>query len=100
MQKDYIDASQLCSSHQLNFSVLQEMEQYDLVRLTTIEESSFISADQLPEVEKMIRLYVELGINLEGIDVIRHLLSRLESLQHETIHLRNQLKWYEEDHIV
>ena len=100
MQKDFIDASQFCSSHQVNLSILQEMEQYELVKLTTIEETSFISSEQLPEVEKMIRLYLELGVNLEGLDVIRHLLKRLESLQDETVNLRNQLKWYEEDHHV
>ena len=97
MQKEYIDAGQFCSSHQVAFSVLQEMEEYDLVRLTTIEETSFISAEQLPEVEKMVRLYVDLGINREGLDAIRHLLHKMEALQQELHQLQSRLSWYEEE---
>lgn len=99
MQKDFIDASQFCSSHQVTISVLQELEQYDLVHLTTIEQTAFISSEQLPQLEKMVRLYVDLGINPEGLDAIHHLLQKMEDLQWENSQLKARLKGLEEDRV-
>ena len=45
--------------------------------------------------EKFIRLYYELDINLEGIETITHLLQRINSLQDEIIILKNRLRLYE-----
>jgi hypothetical protein len=39
-------------------------------------------------------MHYELDINLEGIDVICHLLRRLEATQQEVDQLRHQLKFY------
>src|SRR5690349_10015408 len=99
MQKELIDASQFCSSHHVTLNVLQELEQYDLVHLTTIEETCFISSEQLPRLEKMVRLYVDLGINPEGLDVIHHLLQKMEGMHEEMSRLRSRLKWLEEDNV-
>jgi hypothetical protein len=43
----------------------------------------------------MVRLHYDLGINLEGIETIFHLLERIESLQHEMLNLKKKISFYE-----
>jgi hypothetical protein len=66
-----------------------------LIEITTVREAGFIEADQLKQLEKFIRLYYELDINLEGIETINYLLQRINSMQHEIVALRNKLRIYE-----
>ncbi len=98
MQKEeLIPASDFCSSHNLELSFIYSLQQYDLVQVTTIEEVSYIPAGELPQAERIVRLYSELGINIEGIDAIRHLLQRLEDMENEVSALRSKLSIYEEE---
>jgi hypothetical protein len=67
-----------------------------LIEITTVKNTEYIAADQLLQLEKFIRFYYEMDINLEGIETINHLLQRINSLQDEIISLRNRLHLYEE----
>jgi hypothetical protein len=94
-KKDLIPANEFCSSHHLEVSFIYKLQQYGLLEITTIEETTYLSAGQLLQAERIARLHSELGINIEGIDAIRHLLQRVESMQHEIGMLRNRLSSYE-----
>jgi hypothetical protein len=54
-----------------------------------------MSHEELSKAEKIVRLYKDLDINLEGIEVINQLLYRIEILQGEIISLKNRLRLYE-----
>ena len=96
MQKDYLIAlNEFCTSHNIEISFISSLQETGLVQVTTIDESGFIDAGQLQQLEKFIRLYYELDINLEGIETISHLLERITSLQEENIKLKNRLRLYE-----
>jgi chaperone modulatory protein CbpM len=94
--EDLIAVKEFCSSHNLEISFIQTLQQYDLIRITTIEETTYIHINELQQAEKMARLHNELGINIEGIDVIKHLLLRMENMQEEIVALKNKLSLYEE----
>lgn len=97
MQKeDLVPALEFCSNHNLEISFLYSLRQYGLVEVTTIEETDYLLVTQLAEAEKMARLSAELGINMEGIDAIRHLLQKVEDMQEEIRKLKNKLSLYEE----
>ena len=97
MQKEnLISASEFCSSHNLELSFIYSLQQYGLIEITTVGEVNYIPAGDLPQAERVARLHSELGINLEGIDAIRHLLQRVEDMQDEISRLRNKLRIYEE----
>jgi hypothetical protein len=66
-----------------------------LIEITTIKESDFIETDKLQQLEKFVRLYYDLDINLEGIETISYLLQRIGSMQDEIRALRNKLRLYE-----
>jgi hypothetical protein len=86
-----------CANHNIEISFISSLQQTGLIEITTIKETGFIDAGQLQQLEKFIRLYYELDINLEGIETITHLLKRVNSLQDEIIALRNRLRLYEID---
>jgi len=90
-----IPASDFCVYYNIEISFLHTLHEYGLVQVTTENETVFIDADDLHDVEKIIHLHQDLDINLEGIDAILQLLKRLEKTQEEITSLRNRLRLYE-----
>ena len=96
MQSEYLIAvEEFCSIHNIDISFISSLKQTGLIEVTTIKEAGFIDAAQLQQLEKFIRFYYELDINLEGIETITHLLRRMTSMQDEMILLKNRLRLYE-----
>jgi len=96
MQTEYLIAvDEFCANHNIEISFISSLQQTGLIEITTIKETGYIDAGQLQYLEKIIRFYYELDINLEGIETIIHLLQRIKSLQDEIIVLRNRLRLYE-----
>ena len=97
MEKGHlISADEFCTNHQVEISFISSLQQYGLIEVTTIKESTFIDESQLQKLEKFLRLYYELEINIEGIDAITHLLNRVSSMQDEITALKNRLSLYED----
>jgi len=98
MQTEYlISVDEFCANHNIEISFISSMEQTGLIEITTIKEIGFINAEQLQQLEKFIRLYYDLDINLEGIETITHLLQRMNSMHDEILMLRNRLRLYESE---
>ena len=98
MQAEYLIAiDEFCANHNIEVSFISSLQQNGLIEISTIKDTGFIDADQLQQIEKYIRFYYELDINIEGIETITHLLRRVISLQDEIITLRNKLRLYESE---
>lgn len=96
MQTDNLIAvNEFCINHNIEISFISSLQQTGLIEITTIKETEFIDAEQLQQLEKFMRFYFELDINLEGIETITHLLHRINAMQDEIIALRNRLRLYE-----
>lgn len=96
MQTDHlISLDVFCSSHDIDVSFISSLHETGLIEITTIEEAGFLNAEQLQQLERYIRFYYELNINLEGIDAIKHLLIRVNTMHNEITTLRNRLRLYE-----
>jgi hypothetical protein len=93
--KNLISVSEFCINHNIEISFISSLEQTGLIEIITIKETGFIDADQLRQLEKLIRFYYELDINLEGIETITHMLQRIINLQDEISILKNRLLFYE-----
>ncbi|MCK9404681.1 MAG: chaperone modulator CbpM [Chitinophagaceae bacterium] len=93
--ENLIAVNEFCINHNIEISFISSLQQTGLIEITTIKETGFIDAGQLQQLEKFIRLYYELDINLEGIETVTHLLQRIISMQDEIIALRNRLRLYE-----
>jgi hypothetical protein len=96
MNKQYlIPANDFCTSHNIEISFITSLQEAGLVEITTIKETEYIPESQLQELEKIVRLYYEMDINLEGIETVFHLLQRINDMQDEITHLNNRLRLYE-----
>ncbi|SDC94237.1 chaperone modulator CbpM [Williamwhitmania taraxaci] len=93
--KKLIPADEFCASHNVEISFIGLLQETGLIEITTIQETGYIHVSQLEQIEKIIRLYYELDINLEGIDTITHLLQRIVDMQDEITTLKNRLRLYE-----
>ncbi len=74
------------------FSGLNEI---GLIQITNIEESHCIHQDKINDIEKMIRMHLDLNINIEGIDIAFNLLQKIDELENELISIKNRLRIYE-----
>jgi hypothetical protein len=93
-KQDLVPAKEFCIHYSVEMSFLNSLQEYELLEIYTEKEEPYISTEQLGELEKIIRLHYDLNVNLEGVDVILHLLKNLEAAQSEAARLRNQLKFY------
>jgi hypothetical protein len=90
-----IAVNEFCVNHNIQISFITSLQQIGLIEITNIDEAGFIDAGQLQHLEKIVRFYFELDINLEGIETIGHLLERIQAMQNEIITLKNRLRLYE-----
>jgi hypothetical protein len=93
--RQLIPVADFCDHYHIAFSFVRSLHDYGLVEFTTVKEVQYLRAEDLTELEKMVHLYYELDINLEGIDAIRHILQRMNKLQEELNSLKNRLDFYE-----
>ena len=93
--EDIINADEFCVHHNVDVSFIHSLQESGLIEITTIKETGFIPVSQLQQLEKWVRLYYEMDINLEGIETITHLLQKINNLQDEITRLRNNLRLYE-----
>ena len=93
--EELIPADQFCGTYEIEFSFIDNLQQYGLIETRRIEHNLLIPQDQLQKLEQLVRLHYDLNINLEGIDAITHLLERVKSLQSEIVELKNRLRFYD-----
>ena len=71
------------------------LEENGLIDILFDEGRPCLTFSQLPDVERYSRMYYDLSINMEGIDVIHHLLERMDEMQREIRDLRTRLRMFE-----
>jgi len=94
---DMITVEEFCVHHKVDLSFIQSLNQSGLIEVTQLDEKLCVPVSQLPQLEKMVRLYYEMDINMEGIETITHLLNRMNEMQQEIVHLNNRLQLYDEN---
>lgn len=95
--KNLIQIKQFCVYHEIENTFIKELSNYGLVEIVIEKNDEYLQPEQLPVIEKMIRMHYDLNINLEGIDAIYHLLNRIEVLQQHLTSTQNKLRLYEEN---
>ncbi|GEP51256.1 hypothetical protein FNO01nite_19280 [Flavobacterium noncentrifugens] len=93
--QDHIAITIFSRHHGVETSFVTSLGDFGLIEIIEIEREYYFPLKQLPMAEKMIRLYLDLHVNAEGIDVVMNLLSRMDDMQHEITVLRNRLGLYE-----
>lgn len=95
MQNDLIIINDYCSHCNIEPDFILMLGEDGLINIQVINNTNYFPASQLSELERYAHLYYDLSINIEGIDAIRHLLTRIEDLQQRVSLLENELHFYE-----
>lgn len=90
-----ISVSEFCLYHKVEVTFIDVLEQRGLIQTTTIEQLAYVQTDQLPRLEKFVRLHQDLAIHTDDLDVVSDLIDRIESLQGQVTRLQNRLAFYE-----
>ena len=85
----------LCPHYEIEISFFEDLDSHGLISIETIEDRRFIHQDDISDLEKIIRLYFDLNVNLEGIDIVFNLLQKEQDLKNEIITLQNRLRIFE-----
>ncbi|NPA35526.1 MAG: MerR family transcriptional regulator [Chlorobi bacterium] len=95
--KNLIPIDQLCGVYEIPKSFIDALCNYELVEVVDMNEEQYIPQDHIKDIEKMMRLHFDLDINYEGLDVVMHLLERIDELEKEVNYLKNKLSIYESE---
>jgi hypothetical protein len=90
-EEPLVPLDEFCRHYHIDTAFIDSLKEYELIELTAVSNTMFIHADHLQQLEKLMRLHYDLDVNMEGLDVISHLLQRMESMQNEMMELRNKL---------
>ena len=92
---NFVLVEHFCSNCEVELSFINSLNDYGLIEIIILEDKKYISNEQLKDIERAIRFYYELNINIEGIDVIFNLLKQIDELQQELAITRNRLNLFE-----
>ena len=97
LTEEMIPVETFCIHHKIELAFIYSLNNSGLIEIANIKEQVFVPVSQLPQLEKMVRLYQEMDINLEGIETITYLLQRMNEMQQMIVQLSNRLSRYEMD---
>lgn len=87
--EERISREQLVELYQIELTFFDDLEDCGLLHTETENNIKFISYDELPLFEKLANWHYDLEVNLPGLEVLYHLLQKMEALQKENRKLRN-----------
>lgn len=93
--KSLIDIHTFCTNHNVELSFVRALQQNGLIEMVLVQDQPYIHEEQLFQLEKFTRMHYDLEINLEGIETIHHLLTKIDAMQREITDLKNKLRFYE-----
>ena len=96
MKEQLIPVTEFCEANHIQISLITTLNDYGIIELVNMQSNFYITAGQLPDLEKIITLHDELGINPEGIETINHLLKKIKAMQIEINQLKDRLNFYED----
>lgn len=93
--ENWISLQNLGKHYQLELNFFFQLQDLGLIEIEIIEQDQYIHENHLLELERIIRLHHEFELNPEGLDIIIHLLQKIEKLQKELLYTQNKLRRYE-----
>ena len=94
METRFIKITEYCANEKIETSFIFGLEQEGIVQIERRDEAEYLNESDLPELEMFTRWHYDLGVNLEGIDAMRHMVERMKSMQQEIRSLQHKLDFY------
>lgn len=85
-----ISREELVRIYNIEITFFDSLEEAGLLQIETENEIKYLQYDELSTFERMMNWHYDLEVNLAGLEVINHLLKKIETLQAEN---RKFLQW-------
>jgi len=90
----YISITTFCQYHGIESNLLFTFQEMGLLEIVEEESEHYLEEEKLAQLERMIRLYKDLELSPQGVEVVIGLLDKIQDLQEENRSLRKKLgKW-------
>lgn len=87
----FIGIKEFCINYGIEESFVFDLQEYEVIQIKLIDDEPHLPEQELPILEKMIRMHQELDINPQGLQAIYHLLEKVNELQEEVTLLNRRL---------
>jgi hypothetical protein len=87
----YISITTFCQYHGIESNLIFTFQDLGMVEIMEEESEYYLEEEKLSQLERMIRIYKDLGLSPEGVDVVVGLLDRIQDLQEENRRLKGKL---------
>lgn len=98
MEANLISIENFCSHHAIGINFIQSLEEFGLIETAVVKKAVWLNVSDLDKLERYIRLYKELEINIEGLHAVSHLLNQMENMRNEITSLNNEINYYKQLH--
>lgn len=85
-----ISTVDICRFHDVDDTFIGSLNKAGLIVFEEVNQTAFISENELEKLERLIRLHNELEINVAGLEAISHLLERIVEMQEQIRVLKNR----------
>lgn len=94
MSEKRLRYSECLKIYDVEDSFIDSLHNMGLIHVVVHEDERFIEYDELTNLEQFIRWYYDMDINVEGIDALQNMLSKVKQLQTEIEQLKYELSFY------
>ena len=91
----YIAIEEFCNHHGVEVKLIREFADFGLVPLHVENNREFLPSKSIIRLERTLRLFRDLEVNKEGIEVILHMRQQLKKLHRQREKLLNRLQQLE-----
>jgi DNA-binding transcriptional MerR regulator len=93
--RQQITIEEFADFHQVTTELIKEFADFGLINMIQVERQYCIDTGHIERCERAIRIYKDLGVNKEGIEIILDMREKHAQMQQELRWLRHQLKKHE-----
>jgi len=90
-----VPAHDFCTHYNISLTFISGLHEAGLIQVVQVAEQAYLYTDELPQLEKLVRLHTDMDINREGVEAIAHLLQQVEALQQQLSRVSQRLLLYE-----
>ena len=88
MKNQGIQIELFCEFHKVDIQFVHSIIEFGTIEVIRTNDQIYIPSESIENLERYIRLANDLGINLEGLDVIEHMRSQIVDLRNEIAELK------------
>jgi len=91
---NHISIHTFCQYHGIESRLIFTFQELGLVEIVEEDTELYLEEERLSRLEQIVRLYKDLDLSPEGVEVVIGLLGKIEKLQEEKLILTRKLqKW-------